>query len=59
MWLLVVVALSNNPNLDLAKGSLQIRFGSHEECLQAKEKFNQLKGFNYRISASCTFRGNN
>lgn len=59
MWLLIVVALSSTPEYNFAKGSLQVRFNTQEECIEAKEQFKSIKSKNYRVSASCIFRGNN
>lgn len=59
MWLLIVVALSSIPEYNFAKGSLQVKFNTQEECNEAKEQFKNIKGKNYRVSASCIFKGNN
>lgn len=58
MWLLVVIALSNTPDLNSSKGSLQVNFNKIEDCNEAKEQFRQLKNKSFRVSANCIFRGN-
>ena len=49
---------STIPGANTTNGSIHAKFGDHESCLKAKEQFEKRINIdNYRISASCTFRG--
>jgi len=49
---------STIPGANTSGGSIHARFGDHESCLKAKEQIvNKINIDNYRITASCTFRG--
>lgn len=58
MWLLIVTIWTTNPLPigEMSKGSIHAKFSNHEQCLKAKEKFQNMQIDNYRVVASCTFR---
>jgi len=58
MWLLVVMMFSTlPPGINDTKGSIAAQVGTKEECLQMKERFEKMRFDNYRMSASCVFKG--
>lgn len=58
MWALLVVSIFVNSKLDTkTTGSIELRFNTREECMEAKERFDNLQSFkNNRIKTSCSFR---
>ncbi len=58
MWLLIVTIWTTIPGVTTSNGSIHAKFGDHEKCLKAKEQFEKkIQIDNYRVVASCTFRG--
>ncbi len=58
MWLLIITMWSSIPGANTSGGSIHAKFGDHEACLKAKEQIvKSIRIDNYRVSASCTFRG--
>ncbi len=58
MWLLIVMMFSNlPPGINDTKGSITARVGTREECLQLKERIEKMRLDNYRMTATCTFKG--
>jgi hypothetical protein len=58
MWLLIITMWSTIPMANTSNGSIHAKFGDHESCLKAKEQFERrIHIDNYRVVASCTFRG--
>jgi hypothetical protein len=58
MWLLIITMWTTIPGANTSGGSIHAKFSDHEQCLKAKEQI--VKGIkidNYRVTASCTFRG--
>lgn len=58
MWVLLVISIFVNSKLDTkTTGSMELRFITKEECIEAKERFDNLQSFkNNRIKTSCSFR---
>ena len=58
MWLLIVMMFSTlPPGINDTKGSISVRVGTQEECYQMKERIEKMRFENYRMSASCVFKG--
>lgn len=59
MHTLILIAVLVTPPTSKNEGSIQMKFASREECLQARETIlSTWKIDRYRISGSCIFLGN-
>jgi hypothetical protein len=58
MWALLVVSIFVNSPIDTkTTGSMELRFQTREECMEAKGRFDNLQSFkNNRIKTSCSYR---
>ena len=58
MWILIITMWSTIPGANTSNGSISAKFSDNESCLKAKEHIvKSIKIDNYRVTASCTFRG--
>ena len=58
MWLLVIMLHSTlPPGINDSRGSIMARVSTREECYQIKERMEQIRFDNHRMSASCVFKG--
>jgi|LauGreDrversion4_2_1035121.scaffolds.fasta_scaffold09246_3 hypothetical protein len=58
MWALLVISIFVKSPLDTkTTGSIELRFNTKEECMEAKDRFDNLQSFkNNRIKTSCSYR---